>query len=58
MWRTKYSGKGVAIAAALSLQIDGSEIAPTRPGPFMWSWQWKTRPGQIVCVAGLAVLGI
>ena len=29
VWRTKYSGKRVAMAAALSLQIDGSEIAPT-----------------------------
>jgi len=37
----------VAMAAALSLQIDGSEIVPTMPGPFMWSWNWKTRPGQI-----------
>jgi trehalose/maltose hydrolase-like predicted phosphorylase len=56
VWRTKYSGKRVAVAAALSLQIDGSEIAPTTPGPFMWSWHWKTRPGQIMCVAGLAAV--
>ena len=53
MWRTKYSGKRVAMATALSLQIDGSGIAPTMPGPFMWSWHWKTRPGQIVCVGRL-----
>jgi trehalose/maltose hydrolase-like predicted phosphorylase len=51
VWRTKYSGKRVAMAAVLSLQIDGSEVAPARPGPFMWSWHWKTRPGQIVCAA-------
>ena len=56
VWRTKYSGKRVAMAAALSLQIDGSEIAPTMLGPFMWSWHWKTRPGQIVCVARLAAV--
>ena len=43
VWRTKYSGKRVAMAAALSLEIDGSEIVPTTPGPFMWSWHWKTR---------------
>ena len=36
-----------------SLQIDGSEVTPTMPGPFIWSWHWKTRPGQIVCVARL-----
>jgi trehalose/maltose hydrolase-like predicted phosphorylase len=56
VWRTKYSGKRVAMAAALSLQIDGSEIVPTMPGPFMWSWHWKTHPGQIVCVAGLVAV--
>jgi trehalose/maltose hydrolase-like predicted phosphorylase len=48
IWRTRYSGKRLALAAASSLQIDGSEIAPHRPGPFVWSWHWKTRPGQIV----------
>jgi trehalose/maltose hydrolase-like predicted phosphorylase len=53
VWRTKYSGKRVAMAAVLSLQIDGSDLAPAKPGPFMWSWHWKTRPGQIVCVARL-----
>ena len=53
VWRTKYSGKRIAMAAVLSLQIDGSEVTPTMPGPFMWSWHWKTRPGQIVCVARL-----
>ena len=53
VWRTKYTDKRVAMAAVLSLQIDGSEITPTVPGPFMRSWHWKTRPGQIVCVAGL-----
>jgi trehalose/maltose hydrolase-like predicted phosphorylase len=53
VWRTKYSGKRVAMATVLSLQIDGSEVAPTMPGPFMWSWHWKTRPGQIACFARL-----
>ena len=53
VWRTKYSGKRVAMAGLLSLQIDGSEVTPTLLGPFMRSWHWKTRPGQIVCVAGL-----
>jgi trehalose/maltose hydrolase-like predicted phosphorylase len=48
LWRTKYSGKRLAMAAVSLLQIDGSEIAPTRPSPFAWSWHWKARPGQIV----------
>ena len=53
VWRTKYSGKRVAMAAVSSLQIDGSEVAPIIPGPFKWSWHWKTRAGQIVCVSRL-----
>jgi trehalose/maltose hydrolase-like predicted phosphorylase len=56
VWRTKYSGKRVAMAAALSLEIDDSEIVPTTPGPFTWSWHWKTCPGQIVRVAGLTAV--
>src|SRR3974377_448682 len=56
VWRTKYSGKRVAMATVLSLQIDGSEVAPTMPGPFMWSWHWKTRPGQIACFARLVAV--
>ena len=56
VWRTRYSGKRVAMAAASSLQIDGSELAPTMPGPFIWSWHWKTRPGQIVCLARLVAV--
>ena len=57
VWRTKYSGKRVAMAAASSLQIDGSEVAPTMPGPFVWSWHWKTRPGQIVCLVAAGCRG-
>jgi trehalose/maltose hydrolase-like predicted phosphorylase len=56
VWRTKYSGKRVAMAAAMSLQIDGSEVTPIKPGPFKWSWHWNTRPGQIVCVARLVAV--
>ncbi|MBV8360260.1 MAG: glycoside hydrolase family 65 protein, partial [Deltaproteobacteria bacterium] len=48
IWRTRYSGKRLAMAAASSLEIDGYEMAPARPGPFVWSWHWKTRPGQIL----------
>src|SRR5262245_53628142 len=48
VWRTKYTGKRVAMTAVSSFQIDGSELTPTMPRPFMWSWHWKTRPGQVV----------
>ena len=58
VWRTKYTGKTLAIAAAPSLLIDGSEVTPivTIPKPFVRSWHWKTRPGQIVCFAGLVAV--
>jgi trehalose/maltose hydrolase-like predicted phosphorylase len=49
VWRTKYTGKRVAMTAVSSFQIDGSELVPTITGPFTWSWHWKTRPGQVVC---------
>jgi len=48
VWRTRYSGKRLAMAAATSLQIDGSDIVPARPRPFAWSWHWKTHPGQTI----------
>ena len=48
IWRTRYSSKRIAMAADSSLQIDGTDLAPARPGPFVWSWHWKTRPGQTV----------
>ena len=53
VWRTRYSDKHLALAAASFLQVDGSEITPSRPGPFVWAWQWKTRPGQIVSIVRL-----
>ena len=58
MWRTKHTGKRLAMAAASSLLIDGSEVTPITPiaNPFVRSWHWKTRPGQIVCFAGLVAV--
>jgi trehalose/maltose hydrolase-like predicted phosphorylase len=49
VWRTNHSGKAVAIASALSLRIDGVEQPATNRGPFSWSWNLKSRPGQIIC---------
>lgn len=47
-WRTQNTGKRLAVAATSSLQVDGADITPARLGPFAWSWQWTTCPGQIV----------
>ena len=49
VWHTRHSEKGLAIATASSLQIDGHDVSPTELGPLKWSWSWKSRPGQVVC---------
>ena len=48
VWRTRRSGKGLAMAVAASLSLDGQDLAPTSTGPFLWTWNWRARPGQIV----------
>jgi trehalose/maltose hydrolase-like predicted phosphorylase len=47
LWHTRYSGKRLALATLLSLQIDGRIVQPTALGPLKSSWTWKTRPGQV-----------
>jgi trehalose/maltose hydrolase-like predicted phosphorylase len=47
-WHTQHSGKGLAMATASSLQIDGHDLPPTALGQLKWSWSWKSRPGQVV----------
>jgi trehalose/maltose hydrolase-like predicted phosphorylase len=49
LWHTQHSGKGLAMATASSLQIDGHDLPPTALGQLKWSWTWKSRPGQVVC---------
>ena len=49
VWRTHSSGKGLAMAIASSLQIDGHDLPPTALGPLKWSWSWTSRPRQVVC---------
>jgi len=50
VWRTRHSAKRLAMAAAVALQIDGEDLAPTALAPFRWSWTWRSCPGQIVCL--------
>ena len=49
VWRTQRSGKGLAMATASSLQVDGRDLAATAIDKLKWSWSWKSRAGQIVC---------
>ncbi|MBX9460637.1 MAG: hypothetical protein KL785_05610 [Brevundimonas sp.] len=50
LWRTHHSGKRLAMAAAVALRIDGQDLPPTALAPLKWSWTWRARPGQVVCL--------
>jgi trehalose/maltose hydrolase-like predicted phosphorylase len=56
VWRTKRSGKSLALAVAVSLDIDGADVPPTTHEQFNWSWTWKSRPGQVACFQRLVAL--
>jgi len=56
VWRTKRSGKGVAMAAAATLSLDGAEIASTSTDPRTWSWTWDARPGQVLHLRRLVAM--
>ena len=47
LWHTRYSEKRLALAVLCSLQVDGRTVQPIALSPLKWSWQWKTRPGQL-----------
>ena len=48
-WRTRTSGKRVAMASTCSLRVDGEVLKPVTPSPFKSVWSWRTRPGQVAC---------
>ncbi|MES2255577.1 MAG: glycosyl hydrolase family 65 protein [Pseudomonadota bacterium] len=48
VWRTRHSGKTLAMAASVTLRIDDEELPTTALGHFKWSWNWKLRPGQVI----------
>lgn len=56
VWRTPHSRKGLAMATAPSLQVDGEDLPATALGGFKWSWTWASRPGQVACFARLVAL--
>jgi len=47
-WRTEGTGKGVAMAGAATLRLDGDPLAPSRPFPLRWEWRWRSLAGQVV----------
>ena len=48
LWRTRKSGKSVAVATAAALQLDGRDLTPSAIGELKWRWRWKSIPGQSV----------
>lgn len=48
VWRTEQSGKGLAMAAAAALQLDGVELEPSARGPLRWCWRWTSEPDRAV----------
>ncbi len=48
VWRTRSTGKRLAMASAHVLEVDGVEMPARETGPLAASWRWRARPGQIV----------
>ena len=51
VWRTEQSGKGLAMASAATVQLDGKELSPSKVEPLNWTWDWDSAPGQVVSLA-------
>lgn len=47
VWRTEQSDKGLAMAIAVSLQLNAAELPSQALGPFRWSWRWTSALGQV-----------
>ncbi|SAL17740.1 Kojibiose phosphorylase [Caballeronia choica] len=56
VWHAISSNRRLAIAAALSLRIDGRDVPATLCSPFRWSWTWRSREGQIGCLERLVAV--
>lgn len=48
LWRTRRSGRPLAMAWATTLSVDDAIRQPTALGEGQSSWTWTTRPGQVV----------
>jgi len=47
-WRTEGTGKGVAMAGAVTLRLAGKLLEPERPFPLLWVWNWRSVAGQVI----------
>jgi trehalose/maltose hydrolase-like predicted phosphorylase len=41
-WRMEGTGRGVAMAGAARLHMNGDLLAPDRPFPLRWVWRWRS----------------
>ncbi len=46
VWRTAHSGKGLAMATASLMQLDGEDLPASSLAQLKSDWVWETRPGQ------------
>ncbi|HET7879895.1 MAG TPA: HAD-IA family hydrolase [Acetobacteraceae bacterium] len=46
VWRTEESGKGLAMASSVALQVDETQLTPRDLGLFRSIWSWRAMPGQ------------
>ncbi len=49
VWRTRHSGKSLAMATAIALKLDGRDLAPGVLDKRRWQWRWRSTRGQIAC---------
>ncbi len=47
VWRTHHTRKGLAMATASAVQLDGRILLPAAQGQLKSSWIWQTHPGQV-----------
>jgi trehalose/maltose hydrolase-like predicted phosphorylase len=56
VWRTRQSGKWLAMAANASLQIDDQPPVPPARGSLTWSWTWAAKAGQVAAFQRLVAV--
>ena len=56
-WRTRRSGKILAMAISASLTVDGATAPPTATTPLGGAWTWRARAGQRVEFERLVAFG-
>jgi trehalose/maltose hydrolase-like predicted phosphorylase len=53
IWHTEESRKGLAVACAAELRVDGRVLAPNSVGHLKWVWSWRAVSGEAASFARL-----